>query len=50
MSQIYELIGRVVVRAVVWRFKRQIQVAGAVALLAALAGGYILSRREPPEG
>jgi hypothetical protein len=50
MSLIYELIGRIVVRVAWWRFKRQIQVAGALAILAALAGGYLLSRREPPEG
>ena len=46
----YELIGRIVVRLAWWRFGRQIQIAGAIALLAAIAGGYLLSRREPPEG
>jgi hypothetical protein len=50
MSLIYELIGRLYVRFVWWRFKRHIQVAGAIAVVAALAGGYLLSRREPPEG
>ena len=50
MSVIYELIGRVVVRLAWWRFGRQIQIAGAVALVAAIAGGYLLSRRDPPEG
>lgn len=49
-SAIYELIGRVVVRLAWWRFGRQIQVAGLVALVAAAAAGYVLSRREPPEG
>jgi hypothetical protein len=50
MSQLYEFIGRAVVGLVWFRFKRQIQVAGALALFAAAAGGYLLSRREPPEG
>jgi len=50
LSSLYELIGRLVVRLAWWRFGRQIQIAGVVALAAAVAGGYLLSRREPPEG
>lgn len=50
MAYIYELIGRAVVRVVWWRFGRQIQIAGAVALLAAGLAGYLLSHRDPPEG
>ena len=50
MAAVYELIGRLVVRLAWWRFGRQIQIAGAVALVAAIAGGYLLSRRDPPEG
>jgi hypothetical protein len=50
MSAIYELIGRVVVRLAWWRFGRQIKIAGAVTLVTVLAGGYLLGRREPPEG
>ena len=50
MSAIYEFIGRTVVRVVWWRFGRQLQIAGTVALLLAGAGGYLLSRRNPPEG
>ncbi len=50
MSVIYELIGRFVVQAVWWRFGRQIQIAGAVALFAAGAAGFLLSRKSPPEG
>ena len=52
MSAIYELIGRRrrPAPSAWWRFGRQIQIAGAVALAAAAAGGYLLSRREPPEG
>ncbi len=50
MSVIYEFIGRTVVQALWWRFGRQIQIAGAVALFATAAAGYLLSRRNPPEG
>jgi hypothetical protein len=50
MSSIYEFIGRAVVRMVWWRFRRPIQAAGAIAAAAVIAGGYLLSRREPPEG
>jgi len=50
VSSLYELIGRLIVRLAWRRFGRQIQIAGVVALAAAAAGGYLLSRREPPEG
>ena len=50
MSAIYELVGRLVVRLTWWRFHREIKIAGALALAAALAGGYLMSRRDPPEG
>jgi len=50
MSIVYEFIGRTVVQAIWWRFGRQIQIAGAVALFAAGAAGFLLSRRDPPEG
>lgn len=50
MSYIYELIGRFVIQAVWWRFGRQIQMAGVTALFLAGAAGYLLSRRDPPEG
>jgi hypothetical protein len=50
MSIVYEFIGRTVVQAMWWRFGRQIQIAGAVALFAAGAAGFLLSRRDPPEG
>lgn len=49
-SATYELIGRAVVRLAWWRFGRQIQIAGAAAVVVALTGGYLLSRRNPPEG
>jgi hypothetical protein len=50
MTLIYELVGRFFVRLFWWRFHREVKIAGAVALAAVVAGGWILSRREPPEG
>ena len=49
MSQVYELIGRIVVALVRWRFGRQIRIAAAagvgIAALAAL-GAYVATRDE----
>jgi hypothetical protein len=50
MSAIYELIGRIVVRLAWLRFGRQIKLAGGVLAVLVLAGGYLLARRQPPEG
>ena len=50
MTSIYELIGRLVVRFVRVRYRRQIRIAAAVAVAALAVGGYLASSREPPEG
>jgi hypothetical protein len=50
VSTVYELIGRLVVRLAWLRFGRQIKIASGVALAAAAIGGYLLAKREPPEG
>ncbi|MCD6016233.1 MAG: hypothetical protein K0R88_2317 [Solirubrobacterales bacterium] len=50
MSKIYELIGRLVVRLAWLRFGRQIKLGGGVLAVLVLAGGYLLARRQPPEG
>jgi len=50
MASVYEFIGRTVVRVAWWRFGRQIQIAGVAALFLAGTAGYLLSRRDPPEG
>ncbi len=50
MSAIYELIGRIVVRLTWLRYGRQIKIAGGVAAVLVLFGGYLAARREPPEG
>jgi hypothetical protein len=49
-SAIYELIGRLVVKVAWLRFGRQIKIAGGVFALVALAVGFALANREPPEG
>lgn len=49
-SRIYEAIGRLVVQLAWWRYGRQLRMAGVGALVVAVAIGFVLSRREPPEG
>jgi len=50
MSSIYEMIGRLVVRLAWARFGRQITIAGAVFGVLVLAVGYVIAKRQPPEG
>ena len=50
MSGIYELIGRIVVGLVRWRYGRQIQIAGVAAVfLTALGVGAYLATRDDAE-
>jgi hypothetical protein len=49
-ANIYELIGRLVVRVVWLRYGRQIRIAAVASVAAGLVGGYLLARRQPPEG
>lgn len=50
MSAVYELIGRLVVRFVRVRYRRELRIAAAVGVAATLAAGYAIATREPPEG
>ena len=50
MSSIYELIGRLVVAFVRWRFARELKIAAGVGIAGAALAGYLIARREPPEG
>jgi hypothetical protein len=50
MSSVYELIGRLVVRFVWARFGRQIRIAAGVGAVLFAAAGYLIARRQPPEG
>ena len=49
-STVYEQIGRLVVRIAWLRYGRQIKIAAAIGAGAALAGAYLVAKREPPEG
>jgi hypothetical protein len=46
----YELIGRLVVRFLRIRYRRQIRVALALGIAATVAAGYVALTRVPPEG
>jgi hypothetical protein len=50
MGAIYELIGRVVVAAIRYRFGRQIQLGAGVALAAGVLGAYLFASRSVKEG
>ena len=50
MAAIYELIGRLVVRFVRVRYRRQIRVAFGVGVAGIAAAAYLAATREPPEG
>ena len=44
------MVGRFIVRLAWLRFGSQIKIAGGVLALAVLAGGFLVARRQPPEG
>ncbi len=50
MATIYELIGRLVVRFIRVRYRRQLRIAAVVGIAAAALAGYVAMTREPPEG
>ncbi len=50
ISSIYELIGRLVVRVAWLRFGKQVKLAGGLVAALALLLGYLVARRQPPEG
>ncbi len=50
VSAIYEIIGRFVVRLVWFRFGGALKVAGGAAAVVAVLAGYLIAKREPPEG
>jgi len=50
MTTIYRLIGRFMLRYWRVRYRRQIRVAAGVATGLALAAGYAIATRQPPEG
>jgi hypothetical protein len=50
MSLMYELLGRLVVRTLWWRFQREIRIAGGVAAALVVVAGLLAAKRVPPEG
>ncbi|MEK6271319.1 MAG: hypothetical protein AABM42_01550 [Actinomycetota bacterium] len=50
MAAIYELIGRLWVRFVRVRYRRQIRIALGIGAAGIVAGVYLAATREPPEG
>jgi hypothetical protein len=49
-SAIYELIGRIVVRLAWLRFGTQIKVAGGLVAALVVLFGFLVAKRQPPEG
>ena len=49
-TAIYEKVGRFILHLVWLRFGNRLKLAGSVFALAVLAGGWLVARREPPEG
>jgi hypothetical protein len=50
MAAIYELIGRLVVRFIRVRYRRQIRMALGIGVAGIVAGAYLVATRQPPEG
>jgi hypothetical protein len=50
MTTIYRLIGKFMLRYWLVKYRRQVQVAAGVATAIALAAGYAIATRQPPEG
>jgi hypothetical protein len=50
MAAIYQLIGRLWLRYVVVRYRRQIRIALGIGVAGIVAGAYLAATRQPPEG
>jgi hypothetical protein len=49
-ASIYELVGRLVVRFIRVRYRKQIRIAAALGIGAVAVAGYVAMTHEPPEG
>jgi hypothetical protein len=50
MTTIYRLIGRFMLRYWLVRYRRELKIAAGLATAVALAAGYAIATRQPPEG
>ena len=50
MALVFRLIGRVMVRYWLTRYRRQIRIAAVVGAGLLAAGAYLVATRQPPEG
>ena len=50
MSALYEAVGRIVVGFIRVRYRRQLRVAGALAIVSVAVVGYLLAGRDVEEG
>ena len=50
MTTIYQLIGRYMFRYWLVKYRRQIRITAGLATAVALAAGYAVASRQPPEG
>ena len=50
MSLVYELVGRLVVKTLWWRFQRELEIAGGVLAALVVVAGFVVAKRQPPEG
>lgn len=49
-NEIYEFVGRLVLWALRTRYRTQIRVAAGAGIAAIVLGGYLIAKRQPPEG
>jgi hypothetical protein len=50
MNEFYALVGRLVIHALMARYRPQVRAAAAAALLAGALGGFLLLKRDVAEG
>jgi hypothetical protein len=50
MTTIYQLIGKFMLRYWLLKYRSQIRIAAGLATAVALAAGYAIATRQPPEG
>jgi hypothetical protein len=49
-ARIYKVLGRIYLRWILVRYRRQIRIAVAAGIAAVAAAGYVAMTRQPPEG